>query len=90
MHSRLPSILWTSLAFLCLIALFYAFDGVIRRHNTWVAQDKADSVYLNQEIGKMKDGTPITRKLLIDMLIVQAAREAQNFQQIEKAGPKRN
>ncbi len=36
-----------------------------------------DNQYLNQEIGKMKDGTPITRKVLLDMLILKAAREAQ-------------
>jgi hypothetical protein len=77
MKSRLVPLLWILAALVCLFGVGLDIKERVARYNFWVSQDKADSKYLNEPVATLKDGKVITRKVLIDMLILKAAREAQ-------------
>jgi hypothetical protein len=77
MKSRLPALLFVSLfVFLAILGIYKGAQNAAR-YNAIAEQDQADIKYLNERIGAFKDGSPITRKHLIDMLILKALKEAQ-------------
>jgi hypothetical protein len=69
MPSRLPAgVLW-------IIVAIFAFWGIsqaairLDNYNKKAEVIQSDSVYLNETVGTLQDGKPITRKMLIDFMI---------------------
>lgn len=82
MQSRFPNgVLWF---FLILFALWGGSQALVRldNYNKRAEVIQSDSKYLNEEVGKLPDGKPITRKMLLDYLIRKGIEEAK--QSIEK------
>ena len=85
MKSRTPTVLIIILTILTLGGAFIHVKERVARYNFWVSQDKEDSKYLNEEIGRTKEGKVITRKTLLDYMILKEIENLKKLRQQPQA-----